>query len=308
MKKYTGNFTTDAGKALKNSERLFCCTDKDGAIYVTNGFTAYKMNPLEYSAIVHPVSCCEAGNWSMRNGEKTEEPPFDLVRTFRDAVTACETAAALERCPLSLTVDKNRAAAVYYNADKDFTALYDTRYISALAPGFTLRSTGDKSPAIAYQDGEPFALILPIRGDDKTARAVKAYFTQPGNSADEAEALRAELASLRDKLTAAETGAAALAERVTRQADEIAALRSAADNSAQQAAEPQPAPVEPKTAAELIAARFSGLPGVTVTIKGAQTSAPVVWLTGDTDPHADELNAAGAKWSNKKSAFYVRVA
>lgn len=43
-------------------------------------------------------------------------------------------------------------------------------------------------------------------------------------------------------------------------------------------------------------------------IKGAQTSAPVVWLTGDTDKHADEINAAGAKWSGKKSAFYVRVA
>lgn len=295
MKKYTGNFTTDAGKALKNSERLICCTDDEGAIYVTNGYLAYKMNPLEYSAIVQPVACCEAGSWSMRNGEKTEEPPFDLVRTFRDAVTACETAAALERCPLSLTLNKNHAAAVYYNADKDFTALYDTRYISALTPGFTLHSTSSKSPAIAYQGSEPFALILPIKGDDKTARAVKAYFTQPDNNADEAEALRAEL-------TQAQNEAEALRAQIAQQADELEALRNT----------PQAAPVtekpEPKTAAELIAARFASFPGVTVTIKGAQTSAPVVWLTGDTDPHADELNAAGAKWSNKKSAFYVRVA
>ena len=48
--------------------------------------------------------------------------------------------------------------------------------------------------------------------------------------------------------------------------------------------------------------------GVTATIKGAQTAAPVVWLAGDTEKHADAIKAAGAKWSNKKSAFYVRVA
>ena len=37
----------------------------DGAIYVTNGFIAYKMNPPEYAAIVQPVTCCEAGNLSL---------------------------------------------------------------------------------------------------------------------------------------------------------------------------------------------------------------------------------------------------
>ena len=50
------------------------------------------------------------------------------------------------------------------------------------------------------------------------------------------------------------------------------------------------------------------LAGVTTTIKGAQTAAPVVWLAGDTERHADAIKAAGAKWSNKKSAYYVRVA
>lgn len=65
---------------------------------------------------------------------------------------------------------------------------------------------------------------------------------------------------------------------------------------------------EPKTAAELIASRWSNVDGVTVTIKGAQTTSPVVWLTGDTDPHADEIKAQGGKWSNKRGAYYVRVA
>ncbi len=57
-----------------------------------------------------------------------------------------------------------------------------------------------------------------------------------------------------------------------------------------------------------IAARLDALDGVTTTIKGAQTATPVIWITGDTDRHADALTAAGAKWSNKKSAYYVRVA
>lgn len=306
MKKYTGNFTNDAGKALKNSERLICRTDEDGAIYVTNGMIAYKMNPLEYAAVIQPITCCEAGNWSMRRGEKTEEAPFDLVKTFYEAVKAADTAAVLERCPLTLDTGKGTAA-TYYNADKGFTALYNTKYIAALAPCFTLRASGNKSAAVAYQGGEPVALIFPIRCDDKTAHAVKAYFTQP-DGADEADKLRAELAKLQDKLTAAEAGNAALTERVTQQADEIAALRAASEHNAEQADQPQPAAVEPKTAAELVAARFSDLAGVTVTIKGAQTAAPVVWLTGDTDRHADAIKAAGAKWSNKKSAFYVRVA
>lgn len=177
MKKYTGNFTTNAGKALNKSKHLICCTD-EGAIYVTDRHVIYKMNPLEYAAVVQPVICCEAGNWSIWYGEKTNKVPFDIVRTFRDAVTACEAAAALKRCPLSLTMDKNYVAALYYNADKDFTAMYDTKYISALTPSSVLRCTGDIFPAVAYNDGEPFAIILPIKCDNKTARAVKAYFTE----------------------------------------------------------------------------------------------------------------------------------
>lgn len=52
MKKFTGNFTTSAGKALKTSDRLICRTTDEGEIYVTNGFVAYKMIPPEYAAIV----------------------------------------------------------------------------------------------------------------------------------------------------------------------------------------------------------------------------------------------------------------
>lgn len=314
MKKFTGSFTTDATKAMKKANRLVCRTDKDGTIYVTDGCTAYKMALFEYAAIVQPVACCEAGNWSIQNGEKNEESTFDLMKVFRDSVKSTNEAAALERCPLTLTTGKNRTAAAYYNAEKDFVALYDTLYISALCPGFTLRATGSTSAAVAYSGDEPFALILPIRPDDKTTRAVKAYFNQSDDTGNtnEVDKLRAELVRLQDKLTRSETGAAALEERVQQQADELEALRAAAEHNdtaqGETGNEIQPTPADAKTAAEIIAERFASMDGVTATIKGAHTTAPVVWLSGDTDKHADAIKAAGAKWSGKKSAFYVRVA
>lgn len=178
MKKFTGNFTADATKALKGSQRLICRTAGEGEIYVTNGCTAYKMFPWEYSSVVQPVTCCEAGNYSIQNGEKRDEMDFNLEKTFQDAVKAANDAGDMARCPLVLTLDKKRTAAAYYNAEKDFVALYDTRYISALSPGFTLRAPGPKAAAVAYISGEPVALILPIRPDENATRAVKAYFTQ----------------------------------------------------------------------------------------------------------------------------------
>lgn len=66
--------------------------------------------------------------------------------------------------------------------------------------------------------------------------------------------------------------------------------------------------VEPKTAAEIIAARWAEVDGLTATIKGAATAAPVVWLSGDTKPHAKAIEADGGKWSGKKNAYYFRVA
>lgn len=37
-------------------------------------------------------------------------------------------------------------------------------------------------------------------------------------------------------------------------------------------------------------------------------AAPVVWLAGDTKPHAKAIEADGGKWSGKKNAYYFRVA
>ena len=306
MKKYTGNYTSEATKALKGSDKIICRTADDGTIYLCNGYFLYKMNPLEYAAVAQAATQCEPGNWIIDKDGKRDEQNFDAVKVFTDAVKAAENAGTLARCPLDLDTGKIPARC-YYNAEKDFAAFYNNKFVSAFRSGAMLRSPGPLSAAVAYDNDEPFAMVLPIRPEEKAARAVKAYFTQ----SDKAETT-AEADKLRDKLTAARA-------EIAQAQDEIEALRAqiaqqAADLAAMQEAQqaqnrkPQEAPAEANTAAELIAARFADMAGVTATIKGAQTAAPVVWLAGDTEKHADAIKAAGAKWSNKKSAFYVRVA
>ena len=54
--------------------------------------------------------------------------------------------------------------------------------------------------------------------------------------------------------------------------------------------------------------KFQNIPGLTLTIKGAKTARPVVWLSGDTDPHADAIRAAGGHWSSKKGAWFFKPA
>ena len=302
MKKYMGNYTNEAAKALKGSERIICRVTDDGAIYVTNGFIAYKMNPPEYAAIVQPVTCCEAGNYTMQNGEKAADNGFDLVKLFNETVEQTANAPALERCPLTLQAGKAPAAS-YYNPAAGVASFYNAKFIAALTPSATLRATGAISAAVAYVGGEPLALVLPIKPEPKAARAVKAYFAECDNDATaEADKLRAELAQSQEE-------AAALRGDLYRAANEIDELKNKlAELHETKTEQPAAEAVEPKTAAEIIAARWADVDGLTATIKGATTAAPVVWLAGDTKPHEKEIEAAGGKWSGKKNAYYFRVA
>ena len=235
MKKYMGNYTNEAAKALKGSERIICRVTDDGAIYVTNGFIAYKMNPPEYAAIVQPVTCCEAGNYTMQNGEKAADNGFDLVKLFNETVEQTANAPALERCPLTLQAGKAPAAS-YYNPAAGVASFYNAKFIAALTPSATLRATGAISAAVAYVGGEPLALVLPIKPEPKAARAVKAYFAECDNDATaEADKLRAELAQAQNELSAV-------------RGDLNRATNKIAELEAQQAAPAAEQP-EPKTAA-----------------------------------------------------------
>lgn len=294
--KVMGNYTPDATKALKGSDKIICRTADDGTIYVTTSCFLYKMTGAEYAAAVQPVTCCEPGNWTITNGEKQDGTTFDAVMIFTDAIKAAENAGTLTRCPLDLDTEKVLAWS-YHNSNKDFASFYDHKFITALHPAATFRAAGATSAAVAYIDGEPFALILPIKPEPKAARAVRAYFTEAA-----ADKIREELTDAQNEIAQADAVIKQLRAEIAQQAAELETLRSVPQ------AEPVNGKPEPKTAAELIASRFADLEGVTATIKGAQTAAPVVWLAGETEKHADAIKAAGAKWSNKKSAFYVRVA
>lgn len=321
MKKFTGNYTSEAGKALKNADRLFCRIDEDGMVYICTGYFVYRMHPLEYAATVQQVTRCEAGNWNIERGEKREAGPadFDVVKTFRDTVKSC-TGSVLDRFPGEFPLDKGGVLVSYYSASADFAAFYNRLYMAALAQGLTIKANGATHPAVFFDaNGEAVAMVLPVKAKAETARAVKAYFTeQPAEDSDNAAefaTLRAELDSARNDRRAAEIEREEMLRKIAEQAAELETLRAELDKlHAEQAAAPveQAADEKPaedaKSAAEIIATRFAGLDGVRAVIKGAQTAAPVVWLTGNTEKHADAIRAAGAKWSGKRSAYYIRVA
>jgi len=323
MKKFTGNYSSDAGKALKNAGgRLFCRIDEDGMIYTCTGYFVYRMRPDEYAATVQPVTKCDPGNWIIENGEKREAGPadFDVIETFRDTVNAC-TGEALNRCPADFTVDKGGTLSSYYSP-AGFAAFYNQLYTAPLYSGLTIRANSAISPAVFYDGEEAVAMVLPVKAKPDAARAVKAFFTAEqaaedkpaGADAAELDTIRAELDAARDAAKAAELERAAMLDTITEQAAEIGSLRAELDKlhaeqaAPEQAAETPAAPVDMRSAAEIIAARFTELDGVRAVIKGAGTAAPVVWLAGDTEKHADAIRAAGAKWSGKRSAYYIRVA
>ena len=295
--KFTGRYTAATAKALKGSPRLVCQVTEDGTIYVCNGFLLCTMNPPEYAATVQGFTCCEPGNWTLDKDGKHEDDAhkLDLVRLYADTLKANADAQPLQRSPL--TVQTPKAAAVcYYNAAADFAAIYDTKFIAALHPAAQLRAASAISAAVAYCDNEPFAVVMPIKAEPETVRAVRAFFTEAAEDnakTGEADKLRAELAQSQEE-------AAALRGDLYRAANEITELKNKLAEQHETKSE-QPA-------AEIIAARWAEVDGLTATIKGAATAAPVVWLSGDIKPHAKAIEADGGKWSGKKNAYYFRVA
>lgn len=299
-KKYTGNYTNTMTKVIKGSDRLECQVTEDGTIYLCNGFWIYKMNPMEYASLVQPVVCCEAGNWRIDIAGKRDRS-FDAVEVFKSTTETTESAATLEACPMVFRRGKTEIAG-YYNAAADFSAMYNHSFMDAIAPGAEFRAVNALSAAVAYSSGEPFAMVLPIKSDSPICRAVKAYFVDANDAAQRSQKavvdkFHDQLAAYENELSQARSELDALREQNAKQAEELAGHRGAKEVQR-----------EEKQTAEAIAARFSEIPGVITVIKGAQTSAPVVWISGEVQQNAAAIRAAGARWSAKRSAYYFRVA
>lgn len=288
MKIFDNYATAAAQKAIKSAARLICTVADDGYIHLSSGYWMLRMTPAEYATVAQPATKCDPGNWNMDQTGKQDYDGSTFVRMFRDAVAATTKLPALDRAPLLLDRGTDGTASLWHSST-GWTSAYNAAYLAALAPGYELRSSGATSPAVAYSHGEPFALVMPIRLDTPVNRAVSALFSDSAPAASETD-----LAAARDEIS-----------QLTAELDALRTRLAQQDAQTQQPAEPA---ADPRTAAEQVAARFSNLDGVTTTIKGAQTAAPVIWLSGNTDPHADAIKAAGGRWSNKRSAFYVRVA
>ena len=96
-------------------------------------------------------------------------------------------------------------------------------------------------------------------------------------SSIDADALRRQVEELQAAVTAKTEQINALTDRINTQPDP----QEAADDP------------QPQDKAAVLVDKLSALPNVTATVKGAQTAAPVVWLSGDTGAHKEAIEAMG---------------
>lgn len=323
------SYTAALTRSLKGTERLHCKVDEENnAVYVCNGYFLVKLDRTEYDALVRPVTQREAGNFVLYNGEAdTTREPLDMEKLLADA--AQEAAHELTPAPFIVApTDKRSKTTIspYYSESGDFVAGFNSDYAAIISPSLPRKSKGAISPMVVFSGDEPQAMILPVRLDETKSRvpaAVRAYFTEkPQEAADEK---LAEVRKERDDLELLIRQLEGQRDAVERaHGQEITRLQNIIDTKNEQIEalterlntqpEAQPAPVEeaqaeqaPADKAAALVEKLAALEGITATIKGAQTAAPVVWLTGEADAHKDKIEAMGGKWSAKRSAWYFKI-
>lgn len=312
-----GNYNITAAKAAikNNSARILCHVADDGKIYVTNGGILFTLYPAEYDAIIRPIVLCDAGNWEISSCGKSDRDSSTFAELFNKTVDACAKLEPLTKSPLMMpTKDGKQTVVFYYDAEQ--FACFSSELINAFVD-FDIRYCGIKGGAVVYRkNGEPFAIVMPLRvtvDAPAAERAVRAFIapadTDTQNAID-AAVKKAQRDADKKLDFVRTTFADELAQRDARIAELEKALATA-KNAATQNTPAQIASAEKpdyKTAAEEIAAKWAAVVGLDVTVKGAQTSAPLVWISGDTKTHAEQIEAAGGKWSVKRSAYYFKVA
>ena len=176
MKKFTGNFTMDAGKALKGSDRIICRTDDD-AVYICNGYFVLRMLPMEYAETVQPVTHSDAGDWIIERGTKRDLLPdeFPIRKMMNDAaapVMKHSGPTICQRCPADFPVEKGKHVLNgYYNAASGIAAFYNRAFLSAFAPSVDLHTVGIASAAVMMSGQEIVGIVLPVKASDAARRA-----------------------------------------------------------------------------------------------------------------------------------------
>lgn len=321
--------------------------EEQSAVYVCNGYFLVKLNHAEYDALVRPVTQREAGNYVINTDGETDttHEPLDAAKLLADA--ARDAAHDLTPAPFlvdSRSKGTKAKIATYYSASGDFVAGFNSDYASIISGSLPRKSKNAVSPMVIFSGDEPQAMICPVRleSQDQPSRipaAVRAYFNAESQPESEgvSQMIR-DLESARDAAKQAEKDAAALrseneqlrqdyaqkhieseymASQFERLQSDIAGknreikflterLNAQPDPQPQEAAGVQPEQSPADKAAALVE-KLSALEGITATVKGAQTAAPVVWLTVETDAHKDKIEAMGGKWSAKRGAWYFKV-
>ena len=322
-------YTTALTRSLKATERLHCKVDEENnAVYVCNGYFLVKLDRAEYDALVRPITQREAGDFVLYNGETdTTREPLDMEKILADAAQD----AAHELTPAPFLFDpgvkgvKSKIAA-YYSESGDFVAGFNSDYAAIIAPSLPRKSKNPTSPMVVFRGDEPQAMILPVRlgSPEKPSRvpaAVRAFFTdKPEESADEklkrARKDRDEWEQMARRLEAERVGLERTISDLQKVlADKTAEIEALTDRlNAQPDPQPQEEAAEaqqeqtPADKAAALVETLAALDGITATVKGAQTAAPVVWLTGEADAHKEKIEAMGGKWSNKRGAWYFKIA
>ena len=279
-------FTPALSKAFKSHKAKLICSMTDGAAYVTNGAILVKLTPEEYDEFIRPISQRDPGAWVLdENGQPMERETLDGARVLNDY----DNKHTADKDPAPFTINTERKSGPAFSG-------FDAGYTAIVSPSFvTFRASSAISGMVAFNGEDPIALILPVRlQNPKIISAARAYFTdgqpqeqtEPNDHAAELAAALEDAAKLREEL----------------------AQTKAQLEAAQAAPAPQPKPEEqPADKLEAVISALQTIPGISATVKGAQTAAPVVWIDGDAETHKAELEKLGAKWSGKRSAYYVQV-
>ena len=311
----------ETGAISGSGGRIHCNIDDDGMIYVCTGYFAVKLTAPEYDALVRPVTQRDAGKWVLNEYGDTTPDPIDIPKIIDNA--AKDAAHTIAAAPMFFDMSKGKKSKSnapqlvgYYSESGDFVTAFNSHYAAIVSPSLERKSKGSSSPMVVYSGDSPIAIILPVKvdADSPTARAVRAWFTDDDTASSEqtapgenVERLIRENDQLRRDCEAAKKHNGDLIRRI----DELQGQMKAMTEHMNAQPDPQPqeaaADVQPQDKTAALVEKLATLPGVTATVKGAQTAAPVVWLTGEADAHADEIKQMGGKWSGKRGAWYFTI-
>lgn len=289
----------------------------------------------EYTAYIRPIVGRDPGTYTLKDGTISDgsvDLAAALAKTASDPVAATDTAAVVDGARLFWLASMSRPLSV----DEAFLSLIksgaDMLYMSAgYAHGLCVYDGRDVLPCLFIMDKRPSAAAEKVAAALYSADTPKAPVSVLDACA-EIERLQAELAAAKARLASAETVASEALKR------ERAALASAAEkptrkrftiNRQRHPSDPLPTPSmgghlrgpseSPKKSAEnpsetadksdalrALLALLETTPGLACEVRGAKTSAPVMWVSGDTKPYKEQLKAAGFRWSPKRSAWWVK--